>query len=75
MVEDGLLTRDDFADFAFRNPVRLHTAVQPGFFDGTAVADAARAVTAPEVTPRSAAARVVTVDTPRSAAAPDATGR
>jgi predicted TIM-barrel fold metal-dependent hydrolase len=42
MVEDGLLTRDDFADFSFRNPVRLHTAVCPDFFDGTVVADAVR---------------------------------
>ncbi len=46
MVEDGLLTREDFADFSFRNPVRLHTAVCPDFFDGTAVAEAVRAAQA-----------------------------
>ena len=40
LVESGLLTADQFADFTCRNPHRLHTAVNPGFFDGTAVAAA-----------------------------------
>lgn len=35
LVEEGLLTPDQFADFTFRNPYRLHTAVNPRFFDGT----------------------------------------
>ena len=35
LVEEGLLTADQFADFTFRNPYRLHTAVNPRFFDGT----------------------------------------
>jgi predicted TIM-barrel fold metal-dependent hydrolase len=35
LVEEGLLTPDQFAELTFRNPYRLHTAVNPGFFDGT----------------------------------------
>lgn len=35
LVEDGLLTPDQFADFTCHNPYRLHTAVNPTFFDGT----------------------------------------
>jgi hypothetical protein len=41
LVEDGLVTEDDFADFAFRNTVRLHGGMNPEFFKGTAVEDAA----------------------------------
>jgi predicted TIM-barrel fold metal-dependent hydrolase len=37
LVEDGLLTDEQFADFTFRNPLRLHTAVNPRFFDGTVI--------------------------------------
>jgi hypothetical protein len=44
MVDEGLLTASDFEDFTFRNPVGLHTRVNPAFFDGTAVADAVRAI-------------------------------
>jgi hypothetical protein len=39
LVEHGLLTPDDFREFAFTNAVRLHTALNPGFFEGTAVED------------------------------------
>ena len=46
LVEDGLLTRDDFRDFAFANAVRLWGMQNPRFFDGTKVAGAAAAVLA-----------------------------
>lgn len=39
LVEDGHLSTQDFADFTCGNAVRLVTAVNPNFFDGTAVAD------------------------------------
>jgi len=37
LVEDGLIGNEDFADFVFRNPARLFTGMNPGFFAGTAV--------------------------------------
>jgi predicted TIM-barrel fold metal-dependent hydrolase len=40
LVEDGHLTKADFADFTCGNVVALLTAQNPGFFEGTAVADA-----------------------------------
>lgn len=40
LVEHGLITADDFRDFVFTNPVRLHTAMNPDFFKGTVVEDA-----------------------------------
>ena len=46
MVDEGLMTERDFADFTFSNPVRLHTAVNPQFFDGTAVAGAVHTLVA-----------------------------
>ncbi len=44
--EAGLLGADDFRDFSFANAVRLHGGMNPRFFEGTAVAAAARAVLA-----------------------------
>ncbi|MBL8385232.1 MAG: amidohydrolase family protein [Burkholderiales bacterium] len=44
LVEDGLLDADDFAHFTFRHAAELHGGSNPRFFDGTAVADAVRAV-------------------------------
>jgi len=44
LVEDGLVTMDDFRDFTFTNAVRLWGRVNPRFFEGTAVAKAAAAV-------------------------------
>jgi predicted TIM-barrel fold metal-dependent hydrolase len=41
LVEDGLMTADDFHDFTFGNAVRLWGAGNPRFFEGTAVAKAA----------------------------------
>jgi hypothetical protein len=40
LVEHGLLTPDDFREFVFTNAARRHTALNPGFFAGTAVEDA-----------------------------------
>ena len=39
------LDEDEFRDFTFGNVVRLLTAANPDFFDGTAVADAVTATT------------------------------
>ena len=42
MVEHGWITRDDFRDFMFGNPLRFYTRTNPDFFRGTVVeADAA----------------------------------
>jgi predicted TIM-barrel fold metal-dependent hydrolase len=40
LVRRSLLTEDDFADFVFRNPVRLLTASNPDFFAGTVIESA-----------------------------------
>jgi predicted TIM-barrel fold metal-dependent hydrolase len=37
LVEHGVMTEEDFRDFAFVNPARLWTALNPDFFKGTAV--------------------------------------
>ncbi|HEV8712034.1 MAG TPA: amidohydrolase family protein [Candidatus Binatia bacterium] len=37
LVDDGLLTEDDFRDFVFGNPVRLWAGSNPDFFKGTAI--------------------------------------
>jgi hypothetical protein len=44
LVEDGLITQQDFGDFAFRNAVKLHGGMNPDFFKGTVVEDAAARV-------------------------------
>ena len=44
LVERGVVTPDEFERFVFGNAVRLHTANNAGFFDGTKVADAAAAL-------------------------------
>lgn len=46
LVEKGLIGDGDFRDFTFTNPVRLYTRLNPDFFEGTRVADPARAVVA-----------------------------
>ena len=46
LVEDGLVTEADFRDFTFENAVRLHGGMNPHFFEGTAVQDAAAEVLA-----------------------------
>jgi len=42
LLEDGLLSDQDFEEFAFANAVRLWGSQNPDFFEGTAVAQAAR---------------------------------
>jgi predicted TIM-barrel fold metal-dependent hydrolase len=37
LVEDGLITEDDFREFMFWNPVELHARTNPAFFKGTRV--------------------------------------
>jgi predicted TIM-barrel fold metal-dependent hydrolase len=37
LVEEGLITKDDFRDFVFGNAARFWTAGNPGFFKGTRV--------------------------------------
>jgi hypothetical protein len=44
MVEHGQITEDDFRDFVFANPVRFWTGMNPDFFKGTAVENAAKTV-------------------------------
>ena len=46
LVENGLLTTEDFRDFMFANAVRFWGEVNPDFFKGTAVATAAAEVLA-----------------------------
>jgi predicted TIM-barrel fold metal-dependent hydrolase len=49
MVEDGLLTEDDFRDFTFGNAVKLWGTNNPRFFEGTVIAkQAAEALKAPQ---------------------------
>lgn len=43
-VEDGIIGPDDFRKFAFSNGVRLHGGMNPDFFKGTAIEDAAQSV-------------------------------
>jgi predicted TIM-barrel fold metal-dependent hydrolase len=42
MVEQGCISQEDFRDFVFVNPVRAKAEVNPDFFKGTVVEDAAR---------------------------------
>ncbi len=44
LVEDGLITADDFRDFTFANPARFWSANNPDFFKGTAVEGAVSAL-------------------------------
>ena len=37
MVDEDMITAEDFRDFVFTNPVKLWTAVNPDFFKGTVV--------------------------------------
>ena len=44
LVENGLIGEQDFRDFVFANPARLHTGMNPAFFAGTSVEDAVAAL-------------------------------
>jgi hypothetical protein len=46
LVEDKLITEDDFRDFVFVNPVRFWGEANPKFFNGTRVEKAAAALLA-----------------------------
>jgi predicted TIM-barrel fold metal-dependent hydrolase len=46
LADEGLLAPADYRDFVFANPTRLHLAMNPRFFEGTAVEGAVRAATA-----------------------------
>lgn len=46
LVEDGLMTPDNFRDFVFENPVRFWGETNPDFFKGTAVEKEAEALLA-----------------------------
>jgi hypothetical protein len=35
MVEEGIMTAEDFRDFMFGNPVRMLTSLNRDFFKGT----------------------------------------
>ena len=48
LVEDELITADDFRDFTFANAVRLWGTQNPRFFEGTRVAKEAAAVLKPQ---------------------------
>ena len=48
LVDDGRMREDDFRDFAFANAVRLHGGMNPAFFEGTVVEQAAREVLSKE---------------------------
>lgn len=50
LVEDGLITRDDFRDFLFANPVRFYGEANPAFFKGTVVEKQADALLAQALT-------------------------
>lgn len=43
-VEDGIMSLEDFRDFAFANAVRLHGTMNPNFFSGTVVESEAATV-------------------------------
>ena len=50
LVDDGLLTDDDFRDFTFANAATLHAGMNPDFFNGTVVEDAVNKLLAERVT-------------------------
>ena len=47
LVEHGVLTREEFREFTFVNPARLHVEANPDFFAGTTVERAVREALAP----------------------------
>ena len=46
MVDDGIMSDEDFRDFGFANSVRLFGGANPSFFEGTSVEVEAAAVLA-----------------------------
>jgi predicted TIM-barrel fold metal-dependent hydrolase len=41
-VEHGLMSEEDFRDFVFINPIKLHCGMNPDFFKGTVLEDSAK---------------------------------
>ena len=56
LVEDGLITAEDFRDFTFTNAVKLWGTQNPRFFEGTRIAKEAAAVLSEARAPTRAAA-------------------
>jgi hypothetical protein len=54
LLEDGLMTEDDFRQFVFTNAASLHTALNPDFFKGTVVEDAVAKHVLPATAPQMA---------------------
>lgn len=54
LVERKMLSEEDFKQFVFTNPVSLHGGMNPDFFKGTPVEDAAAKVLAGNVVPGNA---------------------
>jgi len=44
LLEHGLLSPEQFKEFTFTNPIRLHGGANPGFFEGTVIESEAREV-------------------------------
>jgi len=53
LVEDGLISGDDFRDFVLTNPVRFWGEANPNFFKGTAVEKEAAAILSTNASPKS----------------------
>ena len=45
------MTEEDFRDFVFTNPIKLHCGMNPDFFKGTVVEDSAARVVAELIGP------------------------
>jgi hypothetical protein len=54
LLDDGLITEDDFRQFVFINAASLHTALNPDFFKGTVVEDAVAKHVLPATAPQMA---------------------
>lgn len=55
LVDEGLMTDEDFRDFVFGNPVRLWAGTNPDFFKGTVIEKQAKEYLARENAPQQAA--------------------
>ena len=56
LVEEGRLDAKQFRDFTFENAARFYTDTNPGFFEGTAIAEPARSWVAAQPAARETAA-------------------
>jgi hypothetical protein len=44
LVDKELMSEEDFRDFVFTNPISLHAGMNPDFFKGTVVEQAAKEI-------------------------------